>query len=140
MSDGARAKSDKDKSARTRSGEAPPLAHASPGRLAAREIYYARLLRGAALSGSLVALTLAAGTVGYHAIEGMDWLDAFHQASLLLSGMGPVVDVKSTAGKLFDSIYALFCGVILLAASGLMLAPIIHRVLHRFRIEDSREP
>ena len=60
-------------------------------------------------------------------------------SALLLSGMGPVVDIKSTAGKLFDSIYALFCGVILLASTGLMFAPVIHRLLHRFHIEDARD-
>jgi hypothetical protein len=58
---------------------------------------------------------------------------------MLLSGMGPVVDVKTVAGKIFDSVYALFCGVVLLAATGLMFAPVVHRILHRFRIEDTAD-
>jgi len=77
--------------------------------------------------------------IGYRLLEQMSWLDAFHQAAMLLSGMGPVVEVKSTAGKLFDGIYALFCGVILLASTGLLFAPVLHRILHRFHLEDARE-
>jgi hypothetical protein len=108
-------------------------------RLASREVFYHRVRRGASYAFTLVAATLAFGIVGYRLFEHMSWLDAFHQSALLLSGMGPVVDIKSTAGKLFDSFYALFCGVILLAATGLMFAPVIHRLLHRFHIEDVRE-
>ena len=61
------------------------------------------------------------------------------RAALLLSGMGPVVEMSSVAGKVFDGIYALFCGIILLAATGLLFAPVLHRILHRFHIEDSRD-
>lgn len=102
-----------------------------------RGYFGARVLRGARYSATLVAVTLAIGMLGYHATEGMSWLDAFHQAALLLSGMGPVIDMKTVAGKIFDSIYALFCGVVLLAATALMFAPVIHRILHRFHIEDT---
>ncbi|HEX7328468.1 MAG TPA: hypothetical protein VF428_08010 [Casimicrobiaceae bacterium] len=104
-----------------------------------RGYFGARVLRGARYSVTLVAITLVIGMLGYHAIEGMSWLDAFHQAALLLSGMGPVIDMKTVAGKIFDSIYALFCGVVLLAATALMFAPVIHRILHRFRIEDTSD-
>lgn len=97
----------------------------------------ARVLRGARYAGTIVACTLAIGMLGYRATEGMSWLDAFHQAAMLLSGMGPVVDVRTVAGKIFEGIYALFCGVVLLAATGLMFAPVVHRVLHRFHIEDA---
>ena len=67
------------------------------------------------------------------------WLEALHQAAMLLSGMGPVIDMTSDAGKIFDSIYALFCGVILLASTALLFAPVIHRILHRFHIEDTSD-
>ncbi|MGE5088135.1 MAG: hypothetical protein ACM3QY_03330 [Candidatus Levyibacteriota bacterium] len=102
-----------------------------------RRRFLSRVRRAARYALSLVAVTLAIGMVGYHALEGLTWLDAFHQAAMLLSGMGPVVGVKTTAGKLFDGVYALFCGVILLAATGLMFAPVLHRLLHRFHIEDA---
>jgi hypothetical protein len=107
--------------------------------LASRDVFYTRVRRGAAYALVLVATTLAVGIVGYHVLEHMSWLDAFHQSALLLSGMGPVADIKSAPGKIFDSVYALFCGVILLAATGLMFAPVIHRLLHRFHLEDARD-
>jgi hypothetical protein len=108
-------------------------------RLAPRKVFLDRVRRAASWAALLVAVTLGIGIVGYRALEHMSWLDAFHQSALLLSGMGPVVDIKSTAGKLFDSVYALFCGVILLAATGLMFTPVIHRLLHRFHLEDAGE-
>jgi hypothetical protein len=107
--------------------------------LASRDVFLHRVRRATSYALALVTITLAIGMVGYHALERMSWLDAFHQSALLLSGMGPVVDIKSSAGKLFDGIYALFCGVVLLAATGLMFTPVIHRLLHRFHIEDARE-
>jgi hypothetical protein len=102
-----------------------------------RKRFISRFRRAAKYAFSLVVVTLAIGMLGYHALEGMPWLDAFHQAAMLLSGMGPVVDVKTTAGKIFDGVYALFCGVIMLAATGLMFAPVLHRLLHRFHLEDA---
>ena len=107
--------------------------------LAPRRLFFTRVRRAARYAFGLVAVTLAIGIVGYHALEDLAWLDAFHQAAMLLSGMGPVVDVKTPAGKIFDGIYALFCGVILLASTALLFAPIIHRLLHRFHIEDAGE-
>ena len=119
------------------SPDAPPRPRG--GTLASRAVFYTRFRRGAAYALALVAATLAIGMIGYRALEHMSWLDAFHQSALLLSGMGPVIDIKSTAGKVFDGFYALFCGVILLASTGLMFAPVIHRILHRFHIEDAGE-
>jgi hypothetical protein len=121
---------------------APPAASAptaAHGRLAPTGRFYSRVRRGAIASAVLVVATLAIGMAGYHWIEDFGWLDAFHQAALLLSGMGPVENMKTVPGKLFDGIYALFCGVVLLVATGLMFAPVIHRILHKFRIEDAAD-
>ena len=107
--------------------------------LAARQVFLHRLRRASSYASALVVATLAIGMIGYRVLEHMTWLDAFHQSALLLSGMGPVVDIKTSAGKLFDGLYALFCGVILLVATGLMFTPVIHRLLHRFHLEDARE-
>jgi hypothetical protein len=107
--------------------------------LAPRTVFYSRFRRGAMYALALVGATLAIGMLGYRALEHMSWLDAFHQAAMLMSGMGPVVEIRSTAGKIFDGVYALFCGVILLASTGLLFAPVIHRILHKFHIEDLRE-
>jgi hypothetical protein len=108
-----------------------------PPRLAPPAVFYSRVGRAASLSLSIVAAALIAGTLGYHFIANLSWLYAFHQASLLLSGMGPVDTSLPDAGRIFESIYSLFCGVILLAATGILFAPIIHRLLHRFHVEDT---
>ena len=113
----------------TTANKPPPLSSSSR--------FYARLRRAGALSLSLIGGTLLVGTIGYHLVDDFTWLDAFHQSSLLLSGMGPVKENVSVTGKLFDSFYALFCGVILLGATGIMFTPVIHRILHRFHIEDA---
>ena len=109
------------------------------GKLPPRDIFLSRVRRAGTYAFTLVAVTLAVGMVGYHELEDISWLDSFHQSALLLSGMGPVVEMTSVAGKVFDGIYALFCGIILLAATGLLFAPVLHRFLHRFHIEDTRD-
>jgi hypothetical protein len=113
------------------------IAFAKPPRLATRDRFYSRVGRVAVLSFSLVGVTLCIGTLGYHYIAQLSWLISFHQASLLLSGMGPVETNLQDAGRIFESIYSLFCGIALLASTGLLLAPIIHRLLHRFHVEDA---
>ena len=121
-------------------GAAEPARTAGPWfapALPPRKQFISRVRRAAKYAVSLVAVTLAIGMIGYRVLENMSWLDAFHQSAMLLSGMGPVVDLKTAAGKLFDGVYALFCGVVLLAATGLLFAPVLHRLLHRFHIEDT---
>jgi hypothetical protein len=110
-----------------------------PARLPPRHVFLSRVRRAGTYAFVLVMITLAIGMLGYHVIEHISWLDAFHQSALLLSGMGPVVEITSVGGKLFDGVYALFCGIVLLAATGLLFAPVLHRILHRFHIEDTAE-
>src|SRR3954468_19848332 len=110
-----------------------------PATLPPRDVFLLRVRRAVTYAFALVLVTLAVGMVGYHELEDISWLDSFHQSALLLSGMGPVVEMTSVAGKLFDGVYALFCGIILLGATGLLFAPVFHRILHRFHIEDSRD-
>jgi hypothetical protein len=94
-----------------------------------------RMLRhGLAASGTLAA-SLGLGIVGYHATEGLPWLDSLLNASMILSGMGPVDELQSTAGKLFASFYALFSGVVFLATAGILVAPVAHRLIHRLHLE-----
>ena len=118
---------------------APASEFPIPATLSPRDVFLSRVRRTGTYALALVVATLAVGMIGYHELEAISWLDAFHQSALLLSGMGPVLEMTSTAGKLFDGIYALFCGIILLAATGLLFAPVLHRILHRFHIEDSRD-
>jgi hypothetical protein len=94
-----------------------------------------RLLRHMALAGVIVSISLLIGMSGYHGIEHLNWLDAFLNASMLLSGMGPVTIPASAAGKLFAGLYALYSGVVLLGVTALMLAPVIHRLLHLLHCE-----
>ena len=106
--------------------------------LAASDVFIGRLWRSAAVSFALLVGTLALGTGGYHWIAGMAPIDAFHQSALIMSGMGPVDETGfSNAAKLFDSFYALFCGMVLLVSTGVLFAPVLHRILHRFHLQDA---
>ena len=84
------------------------------------------------------ALTLAGltiGMIGYSYFEGMSFADAYVNAAMILSGMGPLGELKTTGGKIFAGSYAIFSGLILVIATGFVLAPVFHRVLHRFHVE-----
>jgi hypothetical protein len=76
------------------------------------------------------------GTAGYHEIAGLRWIDAFLNASMILSGMGPVDRLDSAPAKLFAAFYALFCGLVFVGVSGLVLAPWVHRLLHWIHLEE----
>lgn len=92
-----------------------------------------RLLAHASVALSLIAFSLMVGMWGYRSFEGMSWLDAFFNAAMLLGGMGPVkTQDMSDAGKLFAGLYALYSGLVFIAVMSLMLAPVVHRILHRF--------
>ncbi len=106
--------------------------------LAPRRRFYSRVRKSAVASIALVAGSLAIGTIGYHALQPIDWMSAFHKAALILSGMGPVEPImQSSGGKLFEATYAIYSGIVLLAAAAVLVAPVFHRVLHRFHLEDS---
>lgn len=94
-----------------------------------------RLAHSSAVALALVAGSLAIGMVGYHSFETLSWIDAFLNAAMLLGGMGPVDPPKTDAGKLFAGMYALYCGLAVLLVAGVILAPIAHRILHRFHME-----
>lgn len=97
--------------------------------------YRRRMLRFGGVALGMILGSLVIGIVGYRLSEGMAWIDALLNAAMILGGMGPVTALQTVAGKLFASFYALFSGVIFLAAVGVFLAPILHRFLHRFHIE-----
>lgn len=100
-----------------------------------------RLSRHGAVAFVLVTSSLAIGMAGYHGLEGQPWVDAFLNAAMLLGGMGPVGELHTTAGKLFAGAYALYAGLVFLVAAGIVFAPVLHRLFHRFHLEqpDSRE-
>jgi hypothetical protein len=98
-----------------------------------------RVGKTAAAAAAVIAISLVLGMLGYRLAEGMGWLDAFLNASMILGGMGPVDPMHSAAGKLFAGIYALYSGLVLVGTAGLLLAPFVHRLLHRFHLEGRRE-
>lgn len=110
--------------------------------LAPRAHYHRRILRASLLAGTLIAVSLAIGVLGYHYFGGIErWVDCLYSASMILGGMGPVAELKTDAGKVFASIYALYSGVTLLTSVGVLLAPAFHRALHTFHIEtEETEP
>lgn len=79
-------------------------------------------------------MALAVGVLGYHWTTGMDWIDAFLNASMILTGMGPVNPLTTVSAKLFASFYALFSGLVFVTVMGLVIAPIFHRMLHKFHL------
>jgi hypothetical protein len=97
-----------------------------------RRAYLLRLAWHFAFAAGLVFLSLFAGVLGYREFESMTWIDALLNASMILGGMGPVDPLRTEAGKLFASLYALYSGVVFLATVALVLAPLAHRLLHRF--------
>lgn len=107
--------------------------------LASRKVYGHRLLRSVIYSCLLLAVCLFIGTVGFKwTCTHVEWIDAFHNASLLLSGMGPVLDASqmTTTAKLFSSFYSLFSGVAFITNIGILLAPAAHRIFHKLHIEN----
>ena len=97
-----------------------------------RPAFMRRVGHSVAVSTALLAVSLGVGVVGYHAIAGLGWIDALLNASMILTGMGPVSPMSSTGAKLFASAYALFSGVV--------FAPLAHRLLHRFHVEVDDDP
>jgi hypothetical protein len=106
--------------------------------LSTRE-FLKRLVRSTLFATVLIGVSLLIGAVGYHAFAKLGWIDALLNAAMILTGMGPVDRMESTAGKLFASGYALFSGVMFLTSVGLLLSPVFHRFLHRFHLEMDEE-
>ncbi len=107
-----------------------------PEKLARRRVFYARLLRSTLLGMAMLAISLLLGMLGYHLLEGLSWLDSYENAAMILSGMGPLFQPQTAAGKLFAGTYALFSGVAVLAFAGVIFAPLVHRFLHRFHADE----
>ena len=83
----------------------------------------------------IVGIALGLGTIGYHGRGGLPWIDSFLNASMILSGMGPVDRLGTTSGKLFAALYALLCGLVFIAVAGVIMAPWVHRLVHRIHLD-----
>jgi hypothetical protein len=104
-----------------------------------RRLFMRRLARHGFYSLLLLAVSLMLGIGGYHWIARFSWIDSLLNASMLLGGMGPVGELPGDDSKVFASIYALYSGVVFLVLAGLLLAPVFHRVLHRFHWEADHQ-
>ena len=103
--------------------------------LPSRSVFARRLVPKVLIAAGLVVVSLGIGMVGYRGFEGMPWLDAFLNASMILTGMGPVSELHTGGGKLFAGCYAIFSGVIFLTLAALVFGPVLHRFLHRMHLE-----
>jgi hypothetical protein len=103
-----------------------------------RAEYHARLRRNAVVAALMLGVSLGIGVVGYRVTGGLSWLDSLYNAAMILGGMGPVDSrlIVPAAEKWFASFYALFAGVVFLVSVAVLLAPVLHRALHRFHLED----
>lgn len=110
--------------------------------LASSRTYYRRIASNFLLTLIILGGSLLIGTLGFYLTRStactpaISWLDAFHNASMLLSGMGPIINCYTDAGKIFSSLYALFSGVIFITNVGLILAPAVHRLFHKLHLAE----
>lgn len=105
-------------------------------KLAPMKTFYQRVFKNILIALLIMCVCLLLGLLGYHYTADIGWLDSLHNASMILSGMGPVVTINTVSGKWFSSFYALFSGVVFIANIGVILAPVLHRLYHRLHLED----
>jgi hypothetical protein len=105
-------------------------------RLASKEVFQRRLVTSGTVGLIMVAISLVVGIAGYAAFEDLGFIDSFLNASMILSGMGPLHNPVTTGGKLFAGVYALYSGFAVLAIAAIMFAPLVHRLMHRFHLEE----
>ena len=107
--------------------------------LAPRSVFLRRVAAAVAIAAAAVLVSLAVGMWGYEHFEHLAWRDAFLNAAMLLGGMGPVETPVTNGGKVFAGLFALYAGLLLLVSVGLMLTPVVHRLMHRFHLEEQDE-
>ena len=107
--------------------------------LLSRRAFALRLAAHAFATVLFIGASLLGGMAGYRYLEGMPWIDAFANAAMILSGMGPLIALQTWSGKLFAGCYALYCGLAVIVAMGLILGPVMHRLLHRFHLQSDKE-
>src|SRR5579871_5218949 len=104
-----------------------------------RRRFYIHLIRNLIWAFIFTSLSLYVGMLGYHVFEHMPWIDAFANASMILSGMGPLSPLNTIEGKLFAGFYALFSGLAFIVLVGIIFAPIIHQFFRKIHLESSKE-
>ncbi len=105
-------------------------------KLAPRSVFLKRLLAAEGFALGLIGMALVIGIAGYHFIAGFEWLDSLLEASMILGGMGPIKELPNDGAKFFASIYALFSGLIFIGVMGIVLSPVVHRIMHKFHVDE----
>lgn len=95
-----------------------------------------RVLKYSVFSISLLVFSLGIGVLGYHYIGNLNWMDSIYNASMILTGMGPVNDMLTDSSKLFASVYAIFSGVVFLSTVAIFFSPFAHRLMHMLKIDE----
>lgn len=102
-------------------------------------LFFSRLRRNILIGSVIILFSLGLGMLGYHHFENMSWVDAYVNAAMILSGMGPVSTLQTESGKLFAGTYALFSGIIFLVVVAIIFGPVIHRFFHQFHLEEDHK-
>ena len=105
--------------------------------LLAKRLFYRRLFNHLLTGILVIILSLGCGVFGYHYLENFSWIDSLLNASMILGGMGPVGELHTFGGKLFASLYALFSGIVFLVTVGIIIAPAVHRFLHKLHLSET---
>jgi hypothetical protein len=98
--------------------------------------FVARLGTSVGIAAGILIGSLGIGVVAYHVLERLPWIDSLLNASMILGGMGPVNQLQTVPGKLFASLYALYSGIVFLVTAGFVMAPVLHRFMHHFHLEE----
>lgn len=106
--------------------------------IAPRHVFLRRLVRFIGYALIFLSVSLSLGVLGYHYICGLSWVDAILDASMILAGMGPVSAIPNDAGKYFASAYALFSGVAFLGTFSIIIAPVLHRIMHQLHLNEGK--
>lgn len=106
--------------------------------LASRKVFLQRMFRFVGYAILFLTVSLSLGIIGYHYICQLSWIDSLLDACMILAGMGPVSTIPNNAGKVFASIYAVFSGVAFLTTFSILIAPILHRLLHRLHLNSDK--
>lgn len=101
-----------------------------------RDLFVKRMVKHLLLGAITIFFSLMIGIIGYHYFGGLSWIDSLLNASMILGGMGPVNELYTDIGKIFSSMYALFSGIIFLVTVGIIIAPAVHRFLHRLHFDE----
>ena len=101
--------------------------------------FIARVGRYTLFASLLIVFSVMIGTIGYHTLGNLGWIDSFHMACMILTGMGPVAEMTGRSAKLFSSFYALYSGVAFLSITAVFFAPFVHRLLHILHVEEEND-